>query len=116
MQKAPGAPAGQMKSYVVFLGSVLALCQSVQHSDEMHHHAEPIQKLGTVSFPISCSSNVQKPFELGVALLHSYWYEEAEKEFVDIAKDGMADGMEGELQETARAPLEDLRVLPMIAT
>lgn len=84
-KKAPGAPGGQMKSYVVFLGSVLAFCQSVQHSDEMHHHAEPIQKLGTVSFPISCSSDMQKPFELGVALLHSYWYEEAEKQFEEVA-------------------------------
>jgi hypothetical protein len=30
---------------------------------------------------------VQKPFARGVALLHSFWYEEAEKEFVQIAKD-----------------------------
>jgi hypothetical protein len=30
---------------------------------------------------------VQKPFERGVALLHSFWYEEAEKEFEQIAKD-----------------------------
>src|SRR5262249_31009459 len=29
----------------------------------------------------------QKPFARGVALLHSFWYEEAEKEFLDIAKD-----------------------------
>jgi tetratricopeptide (TPR) repeat protein len=30
---------------------------------------------------------VQKPFERGVALLHSFWYEEAEKQFEQIAKD-----------------------------
>jgi tetratricopeptide (TPR) repeat protein len=30
---------------------------------------------------------VQHPFERGVALLHSFWYEEAEKEFLQIAKD-----------------------------
>jgi hypothetical protein len=30
---------------------------------------------------------VQKPFARGVALLHSFWYEEAEKEFLEIAKD-----------------------------
>ena len=51
----------------------------------MHHHPEPLEKLGTVSFPISCSSEVQKPFELGVALLHSYWYEEAERQFEQVA-------------------------------
>ena len=38
-------------------------------------------------FPVSCSASVQKPFERGVALLHSFWYEEAEKEFIQIAKD-----------------------------
>jgi hypothetical protein len=63
-----------MKSCILFLGLILALCQSAQHSGEMHHHAEPLEKLGTVSFPISCSSEVQKQFGLGVALLHSYWY------------------------------------------
>ena len=30
---------------------------------------------------------MQKPFERGVALLHSFWYEEAEKEFAQIAAD-----------------------------
>jgi len=74
-----------MKTYALFLGLVLALCQSAEDSGEMHHHAESIEKLGTVSFPISCSLEVQKPFELGVALLHSYWYEEADKQFKEVA-------------------------------
>jgi hypothetical protein len=29
-------------------------------------------KIGQVSFPISCNPAVQKPFERGVALLHSF--------------------------------------------
>ncbi len=37
------------------------------------------------AFPISCAPSVQKPFQRGVALLHSFWYEEAEKEFQQIA-------------------------------
>ena len=44
-------------------------------------------QLGTVHFPVSCDASVQKPFARGVALLHSFWYEEAEKEFLQIAKD-----------------------------
>jgi hypothetical protein len=54
-----------------------------------HHHHEDLTEtqLGTVHFPISCSASVQNPFARGVALLHSFWYEEAEKEFIDIAKD-----------------------------
>ncbi len=45
-------------------------------------HAE---KLGTVSFPTSCSPSLQASFNRGVALLHDFWYEEAEKQFEQIA-------------------------------
>jgi tetratricopeptide (TPR) repeat protein len=57
--------------------------------DKEHHHHEDLNQaqLGTVHFPTSCASAVQHPFERGVALLHSFWYEEAEKEFLQIAKD-----------------------------
>jgi len=57
--------------------------------DKDHHHHEDLTEtqLGTVRFPISCAASVQQPFARGVALLHSFWYEEAEKEFLDIAKD-----------------------------
>ncbi len=57
--------------------------------DKNHSHHEDLNEnqLGTVHFPVSCAAAVQKPFERGVALLHSFWYEEAEKEFEQIAKD-----------------------------
>ncbi|HXO33581.1 MAG TPA: hypothetical protein VN901_14620 [Candidatus Acidoferrales bacterium] len=56
--------------------------------DQSHHHEElTTSQLGTVTFPVSCAVSVQKPFERGVALLHSFWYEEAEKEFTRIAVD-----------------------------
>jgi hypothetical protein len=60
-----------------------------QDNEKDHHHHEDLTEtqLGTVHFPISCGASVQKPFARGVALLHSFWYEEAEKEFLDIAKD-----------------------------
>jgi hypothetical protein len=60
-----------------------------EKGDKDHHHHEGLTEtqLGTVHFPISCAASVQKPFARGVALLHSFWYEEAEKEFLDIAKD-----------------------------
>jgi tetratricopeptide (TPR) repeat protein len=57
-------------------------------ADEGHHHEDlTTDQLGTVHFPVSCAAPVQKPFERGVALLHSFWYEEAEKEFEQMAKD-----------------------------
>jgi predicted Zn-dependent protease len=57
--------------------------------DKNHPHHEDLTaaQLGTVAFPVSCSPAVQKPFERSVALLHSFWYEEAEKEFQQIAAD-----------------------------
>src|SRR6266446_7611624 len=50
-----------------------------------HEHPAP-EKLGTVEFPVSCSGDVQKRFERGVALLHSFAYSAAEKAFGDVAK------------------------------
>jgi tetratricopeptide (TPR) repeat protein len=38
-------------------------------------------ELGTVSFPTSCSPAVQADFETGVAMLHSYWFNYAGKQF-----------------------------------
>jgi tetratricopeptide (TPR) repeat protein len=52
---------------------------------QQHHH-DANEKLGTVSFPISCAHASQKSFERGVALLHSFGYEEAEEQFTAITK------------------------------
>jgi tetratricopeptide (TPR) repeat protein len=44
------------------------------------------ERLGTVSFSVSCAAAVQAPFDRGVALLHDFWYEEAQRQFEEIAK------------------------------
>lgn len=68
--------------------AIVAFAASPLLADDGHHHEELTpDQLGTVHFDISCAPAVQKPFERGVALLHSFWYEEAEKEFLQIAKD-----------------------------
>ncbi len=73
---------------VVLVFAAFLLFTSGAVADEGHHHEDLTQdQLGTVHFPVSCIPAVQKPFERGVALLHSFWYEEAEKEFEQIAKD-----------------------------
>jgi hypothetical protein len=64
-----------------------AVADDDQDKNHQHHEDLTEAQLGTVHFPISCTAAVQKPFQRGVALLHSFWYEEAEKEFLDIAKD-----------------------------
>ena len=56
--------------------------------DEGHHHEELTEaQVGIVHFPSSCLAAEQKPVERGVAMLHSFWYEEAEKQFQRIEKD-----------------------------
>jgi tetratricopeptide (TPR) repeat protein len=44
------------------------------------------ERLGTVDFPVSCSPSVAPAFNRGVALLHDFWYEEAQRQFEQIAK------------------------------
>lgn len=43
-------------------------------------------RLGTISFAVSCSAAVQADFNRGVALLHDFWYEEARPQFERILK------------------------------
>jgi hypothetical protein len=50
------------------------------HAD---HHATAV---GRVHFPVSCAESVRDPFEQAVAMLHSFWYEEAEKAFAAIGE------------------------------
>src|SRR4051812_39937565 len=60
---------------------------SVAIADEGHdHHAgQTKSQLGKVSFSTTCTKGVRAEFESGVAMLHSFWYEEAEKTFLDVA-------------------------------
>jgi Tetratricopeptide repeat len=75
-------------AYVLLFFSLFTLT-ALADDDKDHHHHEDLTaaQLGTVNFPVSCSASVQKPFERGVALLHSFWYEEAQKQFQQIAAD-----------------------------
>jgi tetratricopeptide (TPR) repeat protein len=82
-----------MKSLFLASALVFALCvSSLATADDEgaghHHHEEMTEvQVGTVHFPTSCSATVQKSIERGVAMLHSFWYEEAEKQFVQVEKD-----------------------------
>jgi len=41
--------------------------------------------VGSVQFPVSRSAPAKDTFQHGVALLHSFWYDEAEKTFREAA-------------------------------
>jgi tetratricopeptide (TPR) repeat protein len=63
----------------------LILVATVSSAQEMHSHNAP-EKLGKVSFPISCTPAVQSQFDRGVALLHSFAYDAAETTFQAVAE------------------------------
>ena len=63
-------------------------------AQDMHaHHQDASERLGTVSFSISCAAGSQQSFERGVALLHSFGYEEAEQQFVELSQKDAACAM-----------------------
>src|SRR3954468_23012310 len=66
---------------ILLLSTVNLLAQMEQHD----HRAEGVERLGTVTFQTSCTPAAQAKFTRAVALLHSFWYEEAEKAFTDAA-------------------------------
>jgi len=55
--------------------------------------APSTERLGTVSFPVSCAESSQVPFNRGVALLHDFWYDEARPQFERIVKSDSACAM-----------------------
>ena len=74
---------------LTLVGGAPALAQGHQHGAASRDG----EQLGTVSFATSCSPAVQTGFQRGVALLHSFWYEESEKQFLEIAKSDPTCGM-----------------------
>jgi Tetratricopeptide repeat len=65
-------------------GTLVAAGAADEQDHQAHHHGRP-EKLGTVRFPTSCAPAVQAPFARAVALLHSFWYDEAEKAFGEVS-------------------------------
>ena len=60
----------------------------VLHNVECATAPEPgdLRGVGKVTFPITCAPDVQSDFARGVALLHSFFYEEARRVFTSVAE------------------------------
>jgi tetratricopeptide (TPR) repeat protein len=72
-----------LATLVTLLSASLVIAQEThQHQ----HHHDTSEKLGEVNFPTSCSPAAQQQFNRAAALLHSFWYEEAEKAFTEVTK------------------------------
>jgi tetratricopeptide (TPR) repeat protein len=65
----------------VLIGSVSSFAQ-----ETYPHKHELSEKLGRVNFATSCTKPAQQKFNRAVALLHSFWYDEAEKEFNGVTE------------------------------
>jgi tetratricopeptide (TPR) repeat protein len=70
------------RTFVVVLLAFAPLLQA----QEIHEHPIP-EKLGRVSFPITCASAVQPEFNRGIALLHSFAYSAANSAFQKVASE-----------------------------
>jgi len=64
---------------------VLLLAHGRFANGQEHEHHQATGSLGTVEFQVSCSSEAQTSFTRGVALLHSFTYEESAAAFQDAA-------------------------------
>ena len=71
-----------LRILLILLVSVISPFAAAQ---EPHSHSVP-EKLGTVSFPVSCAPAVRVEFDRGVALLHSFAYGAAKDAFQDVAE------------------------------
>ena len=66
---------------------VTLLCLSPAPAQEMHtHQHDTAEKLGRVNFSVSCKPTARSQFNRATALLHSFWYGEAEKAYLGVAK------------------------------
>ncbi|HEY7098791.1 MAG TPA: hypothetical protein VH437_18835 [Terriglobales bacterium] len=61
------------------------LCPAV-FADEGHQHQLTEQEIGSVHFATSCAKSVEGNFNHGVALLHSFQYEQARSVFEDVVR------------------------------
>ena len=64
--------------------TALVAASSAAAQDHVHPQGDA-GRLGRVSFAVSCAAGIQPKFERAVAMLHSFWFEAADKAFTDIA-------------------------------
>ena len=75
-----------MKTLTLLAISLLALLTALPAAAALPASQAAPERLGTVSFTVSCAPTVQASFVRGVALLHDFWYQEAQRQFEQIAK------------------------------
>jgi tetratricopeptide (TPR) repeat protein len=68
--------------------ALFALYAADARAQAAHQHAAgTAEKLGRVHFPTTCKADVQPRVERAVAMLHSFWFDEAIRAFEQVATD-----------------------------
>jgi tetratricopeptide (TPR) repeat protein len=73
-----------VRAGALWLAGAALLVASPLSAQEHHHPAGDPATLGHVEFEVGCSPAVQQPFNIAVAMLHSFWFEAAEAAFDEI--------------------------------
>src|SRR5438132_780248 len=68
-----------------FLGVVIAGLITLGAENSAIHEPGDLRAAGTVDFKVSCVPGARSEFIRGVALLHSFFYEEARRIFTEVA-------------------------------
>jgi quercetin dioxygenase-like cupin family protein/tetratricopeptide (TPR) repeat protein len=63
------------------------------HGEHVAPKGAPPEKLGEVSFPVSCNEAAQKEFNRGMALFHSFWFDPAKQSFAKVLEHDPECGM-----------------------
>src|SRR5581483_2431067 len=71
---------------LISLAAMLFLFFSSLVAEVGHHHELTEQEIGAVHFETSCAKSEESDFNHGVALLHSFQYEQARGTFASIAR------------------------------
>ena len=64
--------------------AAMAACSGTTAEQDLK--AGDVRKTGTIQIEVSCRPEVKADFEQAVALLHSFFYEEARRRFLNIAE------------------------------
>ena len=64
---------------VIFLGLLFGSLTLLDAENSTPAKPGDLRNAGTVDFTVTCSASVQPDFNRGVALLHSFFYEEARR-------------------------------------
>jgi tetratricopeptide (TPR) repeat protein len=75
-----------MSRCTIGLALALFLAPVTLGAQDHAHHGEP-EQLGSVEFPSSCRPEAQPHLNRAVAMLHSFWFEQAPAAFEQVAED-----------------------------